>query len=213
MIEKLGREALVVKADVSKPADVKRMVRKTMTKFDRIDILVNNAGIAIRKPLFDIDEKFWDRHIDIDLKGTFLCSQAVAREMVKRRYGKIINITSVGGARAQMYLAPYNAAKGGVTLLSMELALELAQYNINVNVIGPGGIEGEKNKDLFSDSKYRKEWIKTVPLRRTGQEKDIARAALFFASDDSNYITGQVLYVEGGKLCYVPSAKVKLGQN
>jgi len=201
-IKKAGGEAVAVQADVSRIEEVDHLVEKATEIFGRVDILINNAGIALWKPFLEIEEELWDRTIDTNLKGTFLCSQRVAREMVKTGGGKIINITSSGGHAALEYLAAYCASKGGITLLTMEMAMELAPYKINVNAVGPGSIEIERN--LRDDPDYNETHKGFIPFGRVGKPEDLVGAVVFLSSEDSNYITGQVLYVDGGMLACVP---------
>ena len=201
-IKEVGGDAVAVQADVSRIEEVNRLVERTVEVFGRIDILVNNAGIALWKPFFEITEDIWDRTIDTNLKGTFLCSQRAAKEMVKTGGGKIINITSSGGYAALEYLAPYCASKGGITLLTREMAMELAPYKINVNAVGPGSIEVERN--LRDDPDYNETHKKLIPIGRVGKPEDLVGAVVFLSSEDSDYITGQVLYVDGGMLACVP---------
>jgi len=166
-----------------------------MKKFKKIDILVNNAGIVHFEPFTKITEKEWNETVSVDLKGTFLCSQAAAKMM--KRGGRIINISSIAGVVGFPQLAPYCASKGGVIELTRELALELAP-NINVNSIGPGVIETDMTKDMLSDKKARDGLLASIPMGRAGKPEEIASAAVFLASDDSNYMTGQTIFVDGG---------------
>lgn len=202
-IEKLGREGLAVKCDVSSKGEVEAMVKATMDKFGRIDILVNNAGIAVFKPFLELSEEDWDKTLDINLKGQFLCAQAVAKEMVKKKYGKIINIASVASGQVGVgfpNLAHYCASKGGVVAMTEELALELTPMGINVNAIGPGVIETPMTKDLLSDKKTKQGILARVPKGRTGRPEDVAQAVVFLASDGADYVTGATLFVDGGWL-------------
>jgi 3-oxoacyl-[acyl-carrier protein] reductase len=202
-IRELGREAISVKTDVSKKEDVAQMVNAAIERFERIDILVNDAGIVDHAPLLEMSEEAWDRVIAIDLKGVFLCTQAVAKHMVKRRQGKIINIASSTGLGSfDPRTANYATAKAGVIQLTKSTAKELGPYNINVNAIAPGMIVTEMLKQnrtpeqLEEFIKIRKE--KSV-LGKAGTPQDIANLALFLASDESAFISGQVIACDGGR--------------
>jgi len=205
-IEKLGRKSLFVKADISDSEQVNDMMRQVIKTFGRIDILVNNAGVNVgvtsekgRVPIQDFSEAHWDRIIDVNLKGVFLCSKAAAQQMIKQGGGKIINISSVAGIVPLRLQSAYVAAKAGVTNLTRAIALELAPHNINVNVIAPGSILTEGTKALFySDREKTEKILSYIPLKRPGAPQDIANAALFLASEDSNYVTGSLIVVDGG---------------
>jgi len=201
--EKYGQDTLAIKTDVTKKEEVENLIKKTVEKFGKIDILVNNAGIAPFKPFLDLTEEDWDKVLDINLKGYFLCTQAAAKEMVKNKYGKIINIASV--AMGQMgigfpNLAHYCASKGAIAALTEELTLELTPQGINVNAVAPGVIETSMTKDLLADETARKNLLARIPKGRTGQPQDIANAVVFLASDDADYICGAVLVIDGGWL-------------
>ncbi len=203
-IRTLGRRSLVIQADTGVSSEIERMVGKTLEEFGTIDILVNNAGIAMRSPMVELAEEDWDRLMDTDIKGYYLCSKAVAPTMIENKNGNIINISSIS---AQVLtstfgygeLGAYCIAKSGVVTLTKVLARELAPYNIRVNAIGPGLIATEMNLHVY-DKKWVEEALTRIPLRRIGQPSDIAPTALFLASDASSYITGQVIFVDGGRL-------------
>jgi NAD(P)-dependent dehydrogenase (short-subunit alcohol dehydrogenase family) len=202
-IEELGRKSLFVKADVSNSGQVNDMVKKTIKNFDRLDLLVNNAGINVlvegRVPIQDFSEDDWDKIIDVDLKGVFLCSKAASQQMIKQGRGKIINISSVVGIVPLRLQSAFAAAKAGVINLTRAMALELAPHKINVNAIAPGSTLTEGTTVLFySDHKKTEKILSSIPLKRVGTPRDIANAALFLASEDSDYITGNVLVVDGG---------------
>jgi len=199
-VESLGRESLAIKVDVTKSDSINEMVEKTLEEFDKIDILVCSAGVSVRKPALEITEEDWDRVIDINLKGTFLCDQAVGREMKKKGRGKIINIASVSGQLGHPNRSPYTASKGGVVLLTKALAVEWARYNINVNAIGPGFFRTPLTEDYLSNEKIYNEIISKIPMGRPGEVEDLIGPAVFLASDASNYITGHTLFVEGGRI-------------
>jgi len=198
-IEALGKRSLPIEADVSVKKDVNRMVEHALNVFGKIDILVNNAGVIVRKPVEELSEEEWDRIIDINLKGVFLCSKMVATDMIKRREGgKIINISSIMGGVALPPRAAYCASKGGVIALTRDLAAEWAKYNINVNAISPGWMTTELTQSLFSQEEMRRFFLERIPLNRFGTPEDVAHLAVFLASEYSNYITGQTIYVDGG---------------
>jgi 3-oxoacyl-[acyl-carrier protein] reductase len=201
-IESLGRRAIVSRADVSKKNEVDLMVQQAMSTFGKVDILVNNSGIAVWKPFIEIEETDWDRTLGVNLKGAFLCSQAVVRHMIETGGGSIINISSIAANGAMDCLAPYCASKGGMTLLTKALAVELAPYNIRVNALAPGTIDIERNRN--TDPNYPDDWLPFIPMGRVGVCSDVAKPVAFLASDDSAYITGQLIYACGGETDYVP---------
>lgn len=201
-IEGLGRKAMPVVADISSKADVERMVDAAIEAFGRIDILVCNAGITRFAPFLEMTEEDWDAVIEVDLKGTFLCGQAVAKHMVTRKYGKIINISSASGLGARNpTMANYAASKAGVNNLSRVMALALGEHGINVNVVAPGVIRSEMGLTRRTPQEYEaymELYKQQTALRRVGEGQDIANAVLFLASDDSSFMTGQVLLCDGG---------------
>ena len=197
-IQGLGRRSLAVQADISRKADVDNLVQKVMEEFGAIDILVNNAGIIIRTPLIDTPEDDWDKVIDTDLKGYYLCSQAVGKRMMERKRGNIINISSNLGIKVQKNTGAYCIAKAGVFMLTRVLAVELGSYNIRVNAIAPGIVQTEFSMSLWGDPEIRKQRESMTPLGRLAEPSDIVRAALFLASDTSSLITGDTIVVDGG---------------
>lgn len=201
MIEELGRQALVVRADVSQREQVAALVSAAVDRFGQLDILVNNAGVESMAPLLELPEAEWDRVLDVNLKGPFLCTQAAAREMVKvGRGGKIVNIASICSAVALTNEAHYIASKGGLLMLTKAMALDLAPYNINVNAVGPGVIETAMTANSLSNPERVTMFFNHIPLKRIGKPRDVANAVLFLASDEADYITGTILYVDGGWL-------------
>ncbi|SEQ45704.1 glucose 1-dehydrogenase/3-oxoacyl-[acyl-carrier protein] reductase [Virgibacillus subterraneus] len=201
IIRSKGGEALSIVADVQSKSEIDRMVDYVLKSWGRIDILINNAGICHSKPVLDITEEEWDQHLDINLKGTFLSSQRVAREWVKRgEGGNIVNMSSVNGIQAEDNQAHYNTSKGGINLLTMSMALELAEKDIRVNALCPGFIETRLTRPAIQNRPVIKEYLKTIPMKRVGLPEDIAGAALFMASDDSRYMTGHCLVVDGGQV-------------
>jgi len=197
-VKKLGRRSLAVQADITQKADVDNLVQKTMAEFGAIDILVNNAAMNIRAPLLELNEDGWDKVIDTDLKGYYLCSQAVGKIMVGQKRGNIINIAST----AAMYTAPemgaYCVAKAGVVMLTRILAVELAQYNIRVNAVAPSLVKTKFSQPLWSDPETLKQIESEIPMGRLAEPSDIVGSVLFLASDASAYITGHTIVVDGG---------------
>ncbi len=194
-LKKTGIKALAVKCDVSKKSEVKNLFDQTIKKFGRLDILVNNAGIFPFVPFTEMKESEWDKVIDINLKGIFLCCREAVSIM--KSGGKIINISSIASVVGFEGLVHYCASKAGVNGLTRTLALELAPKKINVNAVAPGAIE-TPGADKTSTEESKKQTIGIIPLARMGQPKDIADAVMFLASEKSNYITGQTIIVDGG---------------
>jgi len=202
-IKKIGSDGLAVKCDVTNKKEVEEMVRKTIERFGRLDILVNNAGIAPFKPFLDLTEEDWQRVLDVNLKGYFLCAQAASREMIKNNWGRIINIASVAMGQVGFgfpNLTHYCASKGGIAAFTEALALELTPKGINVNTISPGAINTEMAKPVIQDPKVKEGLLMRIPKGRIGEPEDIAAAAVFLASEEADYITGSVLVVDGGWL-------------
>lgn len=197
-IQKLGRRALAIKADVTRKGDVDNMVQVVTGEFGAIDILVNNAAMNIMAPLLELGEDGWDKVINTDLKGYYLCCQAAGRKMVDRKRGHIINIASTAAMKAAPRMGAYCIAKAGVVMLTRVLALELAQYNIQVNAIAPYMVRTKFSQPLWSDARTLKQIEAEIPLGRLAETKDIIGAALFLASDASSYITGHTIVVDGG---------------
>jgi len=195
-IETAGGEAFAIQASVGDAASVTEMIAATMERFGTIDILVNNAGITRDNLLMRMKESEWDDVINTNLKGVFLCTKAVTRQMMKQRAGRIINIASIVGVSGNAGQANYVAAKAGVIGLTKTTAKELASRNINVNAIAPGFITTEMTEELPEEVKSQ--MLTQIPLAKLGNPEDVAKAVVFLASDDSNYITGQTLHVDGG---------------
>jgi NAD(P)-dependent dehydrogenase (short-subunit alcohol dehydrogenase family) len=202
-IEALGRKGLAVKCDVTQISEVDQLVQKTVDELGKLDILVNNAGIVEFKPFLELTEDDWDKVLEVNLKGYFLCAQAAAKEMVKNNGGRIVNIASIASGQVGIgypQIAHYCASKGGITALTEALALELSPQGINVNAIGPGVIETEMTKGMLGDEQTKQGILMRVPKKRVGRPEDIGAAAVFFASDEADYITGATLFVDGGWL-------------
>lgn len=195
-IQAMGREAFAVRCDVASAESVSEMVKETIEKFGKLDILVNNAGITRDNLLMRMKEEEWDDVINTNLKGVFLCTKAVTRQMMKQRSGRIINISSIVGVSGNAGQANYVAAKSGVIGLTKTAAKELASRGITVNAVAPGFITTDMTDKLTEDIKA--EMLKQIPLARLGEPGDIAKVAAFLASEDSKYMTGQTLHVDGG---------------
>jgi 3-oxoacyl-[acyl-carrier protein] reductase len=195
--EALGAGAVGVKCDVSVPADAKALVEKAVAAFGSVDVLVNNAGIYPYAPFLDMTEAQWDKVITINLKGTFLCSQAAARQMAKQgRGGRIINIASIAASVGFPALSHYCASKGGIAAFTRALALELGPQNITVNAIAPGPVDTPGTNLSATSKEQLEQTIAAIPLKRIGRPEDIADAAVFLAKSDN--ATGSVLTSDGG---------------
>ena len=197
-IKKIGRDGLSFRVDVGNHQDVRAMVDEVLNKFGQVDILVNNAGITKPAMLHKMTEEQWDQVVDVHLKGAFNAIQAVSRNMMDRGSGKIINVTSTAGLVGTIGQVNYSAAKGGVVILTKSCARELARNKINVNCISLGVVETDMTKTLQGDPKLRKIYEDRILLGQFAKTEDITPAFVFFASRDSDYITGQVLSVDGG---------------
>ena len=197
----LGRRAAAVRADVSHASDIEALVERGM-QIGPIDILVNNAGVETITPLLEIPEEEWDRTLDTNLKGVFLCSQIVARAMIAEgRGGKMVNIGSIAGVMPPRNEPHYAASKGGVHVLTKQMALELAPHGITVNAVAPGVIKnGLSTHHSLADPENAERIARGIPLGRVGTPLDIAQAVLFLASGEADYVTGVVLPVDGGFL-------------
>jgi len=196
---KYGIKVVPVKTDVSQEEQVISMVKTAIENFGSLEILVNNAGIASLSPSVDMDLEEWKRVIDVNLTGVFLCARTAAREMIKRNYGKIVNIASIYGAVGDIFpTAPYYASKGAVINLTRALAIEWAPYKINVNAIAPGFFPSEMTASVFQDKKAMEHILSRTPLGRTGEPLDLKAALTYLASPASNYVTGQTVFIDGG---------------
>lgn len=198
-----GRKVIPCQCDVSQKAEVEAMMTQAVATFGKLDILVNNAGIYEPKPVLDLTEADWDRTIDINLKGEFLCAQAAAREMAKNKWGRIINIASIAAGQVGVgFLASahYCASKGGITAMTEALALELAPLGIRVNAVGPGVIDTPMTKGITIDEKAKQGLLMRVPVGRLGTPEDIAGLVVYLASEEADYVTGATFFVDGGWL-------------
>jgi 3-oxoacyl-[acyl-carrier protein] reductase len=202
-INEMGGNAIAVQCDVSKRGEVENMFKVTIDAFGKVDILVNNAGVAFGGSILETTDEVWDIQMAINLKGVFLCSQVAARHMVERNYGKIVNISSNSGFGIAMDgETSYAVSKAGVIQLTKSSAYDLGKHKINVNCVAPGAVDTVMLKGNRSDEEYEKvlEGRRTLAsLGITGTPEDIANAVLFFASDESRYITGKTLLVDGGR--------------
>ena len=196
-IRALGRKAATVGADVGKVADCQRLVREASDALGGLDILVNNAGITLWEDFFETDEAHWDATLDTNLKSVFFCTQAAARLMRDQGTGgRVVNISSGASRSAFKRATPYNASKGGLNMLTVGLAVELGQYGITVNAVGPGAILIERTSHELPD--YAGTFARATPLGRVGYPEDIAGAVAYCCSDAASYVTGQVFWVDGG---------------
>lgn len=193
---KYSVKAIAISADVAKEGDVNSMVEETIKNFGRVDFLINNAGITKDSLLLRMSEEEWDKVIAVDLKSVFLCTRAVIRHMMRQRFGRIVNISSVIGLRGNVGQANYASAKAGIIGFTKSSARELAGRNITVNAVAPGYIQTEMTERLPQD--VREEMLKQVPLGRPGQPEDVAGVVAFLCSEDASYITGEIIRVDGG---------------
>ena len=192
----LGADAFALQADVADAAACEAMVKETIARFGRLDILVNNAGITRDGLMLTMKEADWDAVLDTNLKGAFHCMKAAYRPMMKQKYGRIVNLSSIVGLRGNAGQANYAASKAGLIGLTKSLAKELAARNVTVNAVAPGFIDTDMTAAL--PEKAREAMLSTIPMGRLGQAEDVARAVAFFAGEGAGYVTGQVLCVDGG---------------
>ena len=198
-IEGAGGKAIGVEADVSLPADVNRLLRKTVATFGKLDILVNNAGIEKRIAFVNYPLETWEKIVAVNLTGPFLCSQAAARQMIQQgKGGRIINISSIHEDLPMPSNAPYCTTKGGLRMLMRTIAVELAPYAITVNNIGPGAIYTPIDLEVESDKKMNDEILAEIPLHRWGKPEEVAQLAVYLASENASYITGSTHFIDGG---------------
>ena len=197
-IETLGKKALPVRLDVLSQCDIENMVQTAIEEYGKIDILVNNAGLNIRKPSTEVSRQDWDTILDTNLKGSFFCSQAVGKEMIKRNYGKIINIGSCTCVFGMEGIAAYTASRGAILSITRSLAAEWGKFGITVNVLAPGWFKTAQNAALYKNKEWLKYITERIPLNRPGRPNDLDGAVVFLASDASQYITGQMIMVDGG---------------
>jgi len=199
-LQQLGVKATAMACDVKSPTSIQQVVDATIAQFGRVDVLINNAGISWGAPVEEMRLEDWNKVIETNLTGTFLCAQAVGKVMIRQGRGKIINIASVaglGGAPAELPAIGYHASKGGVISFTKDLACKWAAHNIQVNAIAPGWFPTHMSNRVLEH--YKELFLSHIPLRRFGNEHDLKGAAVFLASDASNYVTGHVLVVDGGQ--------------
>jgi NAD(P)-dependent dehydrogenase (short-subunit alcohol dehydrogenase family) len=200
VIESEGGTVICLECDISKSNEVQRMVNATMSKFGKIDILYNNAAVTtgIGKNIAELSEDDWDSVLSINLKGYFLCSKYVIPHMIRNGGGVIVNCSSISGLLGQRKMGAYNAAKGGIEVLTKCMALDFAQYNIRVNALSPAWVESELNTGKMKDEKEKEEILRLHPIGRIGRTEEIANAVLYLASDESTWVTGTSLIIDGG---------------
>jgi glucose 1-dehydrogenase len=200
-IEKIGRRCAIVQADLSSLSEIDQLITTAVKDMGRIDILVNNAGLEKRASFWDITEADFDLVFNVDLKGLFFTTQAFVREAMKQKYAaKIINISSVHEELPFPHFTAYCVSKGGVKMMTRNLAIELAPYSITINSIAPGAIETPINKGLLSDKTKLASLLGNIPLGRLGQPQDVSGVAVFLGSSDADYMTGTTVFVDGGLL-------------
>lgn len=197
-IEALGRRAVPVQFDVTKQADHAHLVEQTLAAYGKIDILVNNAGLNIRKPSVEVTWDDWDTVLNTNLKGSFFCAQAVAKQMIQQGYGRIINIGSCTSVFGMEGIVPYVASRGGVLQMTKGLAAEWGRYGITVNVLAPGWFKTAQNAVLYENKPWVDYITDRIPSGRPGHPSDLDGAVVFLASDASAYVTGQIILVDGG---------------
>ncbi len=197
-IKELGVEVIMIKADISKFKEVSEMVDKVIKRFGRIDVLINNAGMIEQAKFDNITEEMWNKILDVNLKGVFNCIKATLPYMKENKGGKIVNVSSIAGIAGSLANAAYGAAKAGVINMTKTLSREFASYNIKINTVAPGVTKTEMIDNL--DKEIVDKYSRETPLGRIAEPEDIAKAILFFASSQSDFITGQTLIVDGGRL-------------
>lgn len=197
-IKDMGVDAISVKGDISKIEDVENLVSAAKEKFGAVDIMVNNAGITKDTLILRMKEEDFDKVIDVNLKGVFNCLKTITPVMVRQKHGKIINLSSVVGISGNAGQVNYAASKAGVIGMTKSLAKELGSRGINVNAVAPGFIETDMTEVL--GDKYKEEMKKNIPLKKLGKPEDVAEVVAFLASESSDYVTGQVIHVDGGML-------------
>lgn len=212
IVEKIkgdGGEAMALKVDVTQKSEVQAMAAEVLKAYGKIDILVNNAGMDQKGSITELEESTWDMLISLNLKGVFLCTQAVVPSMIERRYGRVVNISSMAGKTGEPFTSPYCATKFGVIGFTQSIALEVGKYNITINAVCPGPVETElmrnsvaqsaKIKGMAPEDFLQEFFIDPTPMGRIAKPEDVARAVSFLASDEAEFITGSTLNVSGGR--------------
>lgn len=197
-IESLDRRAISLELDVRDQKSIEKFAAGAENAFGHLDILVNNAGCNVRKPALDVTWDDWNLVLDTNLRGSFFVAQAIARRMVARSYGRIINIGSVTSVAGYAGLGPYGASRGGIRQLTMSLADDWGKHGITVNCLAPGWFRTAQNSVMYEDKEWVEYLVERIPLKRPGQPNDLDGAVVFLASEASRYVTGQTLLVDGG---------------
>ncbi len=197
-IEALGRRVVSLELDVRNQESIEKMAADAEAAFGQIHILVNNAGMNIRKPALDVTWSDWNQILDTNLRGTFFVAQAVARRMIAKGYGRIVNVGSVTSVFGYAGLAPYGASRGGVRQMTMSLADDWGKHGVTVNCLAPGWFRTDQNKVMYEDEGWVEYLVERIPMKRPGQPNDLDGAVVFLASEASRYVTGQTLLVDGG---------------
>lgn len=196
-IRETGGQAQPFEVDVADPSRVQSMIDETLRRWERLDVLVNNAGIGLNRPFLETTLEEWERQIRVNLTGQFLCAQAAARVMVRQGHGRIVNVGSISGQRGAQGRVAYGAAKAGVIQMTKVMAVELADRGVCVNAISPGPVDTDQSRGTHTPA-TRRSYLERIPLRRYGERSEIVAAALFLASDESSFVQGHILNVDGG---------------
>jgi glucose 1-dehydrogenase len=200
ILQQKGQPVMALQSDVQYKEQAVELIAQVMRHWGRLDIMVSNAGICKPASFLEMEEQDWDNHLNINLKGTFLIGQQAAKEMVKSNEGgSIINMSSVNGLAAEDGQAHYNASKGGINLLTMSMALELAPHKIRVNALCPGFIDTRLTRPLINQETLIQEYVKSIPMGRVGTPEEVASAVVFLASEDSGFMTGHCMVIDGGQ--------------
>ncbi len=198
-IQRMGRRAIVVGADVGKTDEARRLIAETVAQLGRVDILVNNAGIEFREPFLEVTEEHYDAVMAVNLKGAFFCAQAAAQQMIRQGGGgRIVNISSVHEDLPLPRYAPYAASKGGMRMMMRTICLELAPYEITVNDVAPGAIATPINAQIISNPTLRQQLLSEIPLNRIGQPEEVAELVAYLVSPEASYVTGSTYVIDGG---------------